>query len=132
MNYSPTARMLDEAIRVSPLTQAEIAKRAGFPKPNVLSMMKTGLTKVPLARIPALATILEIDRTAFLECALEEYHPEVHEVLCEVLGLPLTPDEEELVSIYRIACLDHYLPLEGPLRDILENLFKVAGAAKDG
>lgn len=131
MSYSPTAQMLNEAIENSPLTQAEIAKRAGFPNPNVLSMMKNGLTKVPLARIPMLADALEIDRTPFIECALEEYYPEVHDVLTEMLGFPLTPDEEELVGIYRMACLDEEIPLEGPLRAALENLFDVASAARE-
>ena len=131
MTYSPTARMLDEAIANSPLTQAEIAKRAGFPKPNVLSMMKNGLTKVPLARVPALAQVLGIDQSRFLDCALAEYHPEVHEVLTEVLGLPLEPDEERLLGMYRIANLNGNIRLEGPLEDTLLNLFQLAELAYD-
>ena len=131
MITSPTARMLDEAIRNSPLTQSEIARRAGFSKPNVLSMMKSGLTKVPLARIPALAGTLEIDQTEFLDCALAEYHPEVHEVLTDVLGLPLTPEEEELLSIFRLANLDENIEVKGPLRDTLKGLFDLASWAYD-
>jgi transcriptional regulator with XRE-family HTH domain len=131
MISSPTARMLDTAIQNTPLTQAEIAKRAGFPKPNVLSMMKNGLTKVPLARIPALAQALGIDQTQFLDCALAEYHPEIHEILTEVLGLPLTSDEEELLGLYRIANLNGNIQLEGPLRDTLMNLLELANLAYD-
>ena len=131
MISSPTARMLDEAIQNSPLTQAEIAKRAGFPKPNVLSMMKSGQTKVPLARVPSLAAVLDIDETQFLDCALAEYHPEVHEVLTEVLGLPLEPDEEALLGLFRIANLGGNVRLEGPLRDALVNLFELASMAYD-
>ena len=131
MTYSPTARMLEEAIANSSLTQAEIARRAGFPKPNVLSMMKSGLTKVPLTRIPALAGALDIDQTAFLDCALAEYHPEVHEVLTEVLGLPLSPEEEELVGLFRMANLDENIRMDGPLRAALEGIFELASWAYD-
>ena len=131
MLTSPTARMLSDAIENSPLTQAEIARRAGFPKPNVLSMLKRGQTKVPLTRIPALAKALGIDQTKFLECALLEYHPEVHEVLTDVLGLPLEPAEEELLALFRIANLDGAIQIDGPLRDTLENLFELARQVVD-
>jgi transcriptional regulator with XRE-family HTH domain len=128
---SPTARFLDEAIRNSSLTQSEIAARAGFAKPNVLSMMKLGLTKVPLTRIPGLAGALGVDRTVFLEIALAEYHPEVHEILTEVLGLPLDPDEEDLVALFRMANLDGNIRLEGALKIAVENLFELARQAAD-
>ena len=131
MISSATARMLNEAIQNSPLTQAEIAKAAGFPKPNILSMMKNGLTKVPLARVPALAQVLGIDQSQFLDSALAEYHPEVHEVFTEVLGLPLEPDEEELLCLYRIANINGNIRLEGPLRDAVANLFELACWAYD-
>ncbi|MBT8467567.1 MAG: helix-turn-helix domain-containing protein, partial [Deltaproteobacteria bacterium] len=125
------ARMLDQAIQNSPLTQAEIAMRAGFPKPNVLSMMKNGLTKVPLARVPALAQALGIEQTQFLDCALAEYHPEVYQILTEVLGLPLAPDEEALLGLYRIANLNGNIRLEGALRDALVSLLELANLAYD-
>ncbi len=49
MTLSPTAQMLARAIDESDLTQREIADRVGVNHPNVLSMMKQGLTRVPLA-----------------------------------------------------------------------------------
>jgi hypothetical protein len=128
---SPTARFLDEAIRNSPRTQAEIAARAGFPKPNVLSMMKLGQTKVPLVRIPGLAEALDVDRTEFLEIALAEYHPEVYEILTDVLGLPLDRDEENLVALYRMANVDGNIRFDGPLRDATAALFDLARQAAD-
>lgn len=131
MTASPTARFLDEAIRNSPLTQSEIAARAGFPKPNVLSMMKSGDTKVPLVRIPGLAQALGVDRTRFLEIALAEYHPEVHEILTEVLGLPLEPDEEELVALYRFANLHGNIRIDGALKNAILNIFELARQAAD-
>ncbi|WP_316652440.1 hypothetical protein [Ovoidimarina sediminis] len=78
-----------------------------------------------------MAQVLGIDQTAFLECALLEYHPEVHEVLTEVLGLPLDPDEEQLVAMYRIANLDGCIRIDGALKETLENLFELARLAAD-
>lgn len=78
---SPTARFLTSAIRVSGLSQTEIAKRSGYARPNVISMMKQGQTKVPIDRIPALAQTCGVDERVFLETALQEYQPEVWEVL---------------------------------------------------
>jgi transcriptional regulator with XRE-family HTH domain len=128
---SPTARFLDEAIRTSTLTQSEIAARAGFPKPNVLSMMKLGVTKVPLARIPGLAQALGVDCGRFLEIAIAEYHPEVSEILTEVLGWPLDPDEEELVALFRMANLEGNIRLDGPLKSAVEAVFELARQAAD-
>lgn len=52
---TPTARHLADAIELSHKTQNEIARDAGFPSANILSMMKSGETKVPVDRIPKLA-----------------------------------------------------------------------------
>ncbi len=73
----PTARFLTSAIQASGLSQVEIAKRSGYQRPNVISMMKKGQCKVPIARIPALARACGADEWVFLETALKEYHPEV-------------------------------------------------------
>lgn len=77
MTTSPTAAFLKLAIANSNLTQREIAQQAGLPKPNVLSMMKTGETKVPLNRIPALAKACSVEAASFIRIAMTEYHPEI-------------------------------------------------------
>lgn len=50
-------------------TQREIAREAGFVRPNVLTMIKRGQTKVPLARVGALARALETDPLMLMKCA---------------------------------------------------------------
>ena len=59
----------------------QIAREAGFPKPNVLSMIKTGRTLVPMARIPALAKAMMIDPKILLDGCLAAYHPEIHRII---------------------------------------------------
>ncbi len=80
MTKSPTAQFLADAIENSGLTQREIAGRTGFEKPSIISMMKTGETKVPIDRIPALAVASKADPREFLRVAMREYHPEMWEI----------------------------------------------------
>lgn len=96
-----TAAFLERAIRRSGRTQAEIAREAGLRSPNVLSMMKQGQTKVPLARIPALARACGADGLYFLRLALEEYNPEVFKLLMDTLGESLTDAEWAVIRCYR-------------------------------
>jgi hypothetical protein len=53
-------------------TQSEIAIKAGFTRPNVLSMIKTGSIRLPLDRVPALADALEVDPSHLFNLALEQ------------------------------------------------------------
>lgn len=129
MTYSPTAQMLAKGIKDSGLTQRDIADRVGFKHPNVLSMMKQGLTKVPLDRIPALSQALGLDQTRFLLVAVEEYHAGVYEVLCDTLGLPFSDAEQGLVVLFRMASLRNEIELDGPFRKALEGLLDLAEAA---
>jgi len=99
--YETVAEFLAWAIRRSGKTQREVARDVGYPKPNVVSMMKTGETRLPLERVPAFARALEIDAAFLMRMALQEYHPELYQVLIETLGKPLTANERAIVECYR-------------------------------
>jgi len=129
MTYSPTANMLAKAIEQSELNQREIADRAGFKKANIISMLKSGETKVPLERIPALAHALAMDEREFLMVAIEEYHPGVHEVLVDVLGLPLSDAELGIVTMFRMASMRGEIEVAGPFQTALEALLDLAAMA---
>lgn len=126
MSHSPTAKMLANAVDISELTQREIANRVGFKHPNILSMLKSGDTRVPLDRIPALAVTLDLDTQTFLLLAIQEYHPRVHEVLVDVLGLPLTDTENSILALYRVAASHGEIEMTEPLRKALKSLFELA------
>lgn len=122
---SKTAAFLDRAIEFSGKAQSEIAREAGFAKPNVLSMMKQGQTKVPIDRIPALAEACHVDPVHFLKLALQEYQPEIYDVLRETVGEPLTRNETELVIAYRLVCQDEEIEMEPQVtRAIIETLLE--------
>lgn len=126
MTTMTTAGMLANAIEASPLTQREIAHRAGFNHVNVLSMMKAGLTKVPLPRVPTLAKVLEMDEQAFLLHAIREYEPETYDVLIASFGLALSEDERALISQLRAAGEGDTAAFELAFRAFLEQ-FQQAG-----
>ena len=109
------ARMIDESGR----TQAAIAAETGFPKPNVLSMIRHGQTRLPLDRAPAFARACGRDPVHLLRTALAEYHPAVHRVLVDAFGEPLTSLEAQLVAVYRAIAPDGDLPIDAILRDDL-------------
>lgn len=86
---SKTAAFISRAIEFSGKSQREIAKEVGFPKPNIISMLKKGEMKLPLDRIPDLAKACHVDPTFVFRLAMEEYHPAIWEVLVNTIGMPL-------------------------------------------
>lgn len=95
------AEFLSQAIDISGKSQKDIAREAGWQKPNVLSMMKQGITKVPLDKVPALAKACGVDPAHFLQIAMMEYQPAVWEVIIKTIGEPLSEDEKKLLEEYR-------------------------------
>lgn len=120
---SPTAQYFERAISFSTATQREIAKQAGFPMPNTISMMKSGQMKVPIERIPALAKAMGVDPSDFLVSALMEYHPEVWEVLKQTLGIHINSAEKDIIILYRLANSKGNIQLNEEAADLLLSLF---------
>ena len=127
--FSPTAIMLAAAIEKSELTQREIVDRIGFKNANIILILQTGEARVPLDRIPALSQTLGMDERLFLMIAIEEYHPGVHEVLVDVLGLPLSDAELGILTMFRMASMRDEIEVEGPFKQALEGLLALAAIA---
>jgi transcriptional regulator with XRE-family HTH domain len=53
-------------------TQLEIAAQSGFRSVNMLSMVKSGRTRLPLDRVPALSEALDADPKLIFTMALEQ------------------------------------------------------------
>ena len=73
-------------------SQKEIAEEVGFPKANVLTMIKKGQTKLPIKRVPKMAIALDVDPARLMKICLAEYHPEILQVIEETLGEIKTKD----------------------------------------
>lgn len=81
---SKVAQYIAAAIEKSGKTQLEISAAAGFPRSSVLSMIKQGQTKMPLARIPQMARALGVDQVEFFRLAMGEYMPELLRICDEM------------------------------------------------
>ena len=58
-------------------SQVQIAQEIGFDKPNVITMIKQGKTKVPVNKIGSMAKALEVDPVFFMKLCLQEYMPDL-------------------------------------------------------
>ena len=75
-------------------SQLQIASEAGFPNPNMVTMIKTGATKLALDRVPSMARALECDPAFLLRLALEQAQGDTAaQVLVEIFGTPVTANE---------------------------------------
>lgn len=73
------AATISRAIHKSGKTNREIAAEVGFPRPNFISMLKSGATRVPLGRVHRLALAIDLDPAELLEQAFREYDAELWE-----------------------------------------------------
>ena len=107
------AGFITRCIELNDKSQRQIAAEAGFENPNVLTMIKQGLTKVPLRRVGALARALDIDPAHLMRLVMGEYMPDTWAAVEDVLGgTMLTKNERELIACYRQATRDADTPVE--------------------
>jgi hypothetical protein len=91
-------------VNASPKNQYEIAKQAGFDSANTISMLKNGKTKIPFARIPALAKALDSDPKEMFAMALEAYEPELFKIYSALApSMLISTQELRLVQSLRTA-----------------------------
>jgi len=94
-------KYLSNLLNRSKYTQIQIAKMAGFKRPNFLSMMKDGTSKIPVSRVPALSRALNTDPKIFLRLVMEDYFPEEWKVIESTLGHIMTDNEVEIIDYIR-------------------------------
>ena len=82
-------------------SQTEISTTAGFPSPNMLSMIKDGKAKLPMDRVLGLAQALSCDVTTLTRLALQQFYDQP--VLDLIFKAGGDPAREAEVSAYAIA-----------------------------
>jgi transcriptional regulator with XRE-family HTH domain len=97
----PLHRVIANRIDESGLSQREIAAALGYSRSNVVAMIKAGEMRVPIAKIPALADILAMDRVELLRAAMAEYQPEVLETINQIIREPVPENERRLLAELR-------------------------------
>jgi hypothetical protein len=94
MSALPTHEYLTLRIAESGKTNTEIAEEVGYPRPNVIAMLKTGGMRLPLNKVGPMARALGIDPVFLLEKVLTETSPELWDALRSVIGDRLVTENE--------------------------------------
>jgi transcriptional regulator with XRE-family HTH domain len=96
------AEFITDAIAASPKSQREIADEMGLDSSNLITMYKSGASRVPPNRLHSLAIALNIDAWFLVRLALLEYYPELHGVIEKVMPSPiLTKNEIAMLKSFR-------------------------------
>jgi transcriptional regulator with XRE-family HTH domain len=101
MDKPTVAEFLTALIKSSDLLQKDVAKRAGFDAPNVITMIKKGDTKLPLDKVGPMAEALGTDPVALLKMCLEEYQPATWRVIAPYMAMTLNDEEMQMVQAHR-------------------------------
>lgn len=116
--------MTKRVLELRPKSQAEIAAEAGFANQNMITMIKSGATKLALDRVPALAAALEVDAAYLMRLALEQAVGDTAaRALVEILGEPVTDNERAWIAELRDASNDSDPRLTGRARAALRGVF---------
>ena len=102
--FLPVAQYLERMIEASGKSQLKISNEAGFEKPNIMTMMKQGKTRIPLAKIGKIAEALGVDPVHLYSMCMNEYEPENWALIKGFLKRPLiTNNEMEIIELIRKA-----------------------------
>ncbi len=75
-------------------SQLQIANEAGFPNPNMITMIKSGASKLALDRIPSMSRALECDPRFLMRLALDQAVGDTAAAaIIEIFGTPVTANE---------------------------------------
>ena len=98
------AQFLTAAIGSASRSQKEISEEIGFGKPQMMTMIKQGKTRLPLDRLPVFAKAIEVDLAVLLRLVLEEYLPNGAQPIMRALAKgSLSENERNLLTVVREA-----------------------------
>ena len=81
--------------------QIDIAAEVGWKSRNMMAMIASGASMMPLERVPALAHALEVDSAFLLRLALDQRDTLLWAIIEEACGLVLTENEKKIITIVR-------------------------------
>lgn len=111
------AQFLEQQIAVCGRTQREIAKDLGYENPNIITMFKTGQTKVPVNKAAQFARAIGVDPVFFLKLVMSEYTPDAWETIEQVLGLNKVASDDELALLAFIRDKTGNVPIDISVAD---------------
>jgi transcriptional regulator with XRE-family HTH domain len=122
------SQFIASLIEKSGKTRKEIANESDLGKPNMISMLKNGETKLPLAKLGSFAIAVHTDPAQLLKLCLREYYPDVWDAIRSHLDAAITSDELRMIRALRKSSGSPYLACLHPEeKDRLEELLDVLG-----
>lgn len=115
---SQVANFITSRIEVTNKLQKDIAAKCGFNKANIITMIKQGLTHLPLDKIDPMANVLETDPVQLFEMCMEEYHPSTWKALAPFMESAISQDEHRMLIALRAS-------IGGPFLSALSNESKL-------
>ena len=97
------AAFIDQAQDKVGMSDKDLAEALGFSRTDILTHIKSGAMKMPVGKVPLIATTLEVSASDVLTVLLEDYYSgELLQVMRKTWGvLNLSPDERKLIATYR-------------------------------
>lgn len=106
---------IEQQLAISEKSQKQVAAEIGYDKPNVITMIKQGLTKLPINKVGPLARSLNVDPVYLLRLVMSEYHPESWSAIDEIIGTTaVSKDELVLLKFIRKATGNVEIDLKNP------------------
>lgn len=88
------AEMIETAQKGLELSDTHIAEALGFDHPVVTQLLKQGKMRLPIAKVPQLAEVLEVQPAKLLQLLLRETSPDMLEAIEACYGPMLLSDAE--------------------------------------
>jgi transcriptional regulator with XRE-family HTH domain len=97
------ADYISQQVNLCGKSQQQVATEAGFNKPNIITMIKQGRTKLPLAKVGPMAHSLGVDPVYLFRLVMQEYDPDTWQAIEEhILQQPvLTENELDIIATIR-------------------------------
>jgi hypothetical protein len=108
-------------------SQRDIANEVGYDRGNIISMMKTGETKVPLDKIPLLAKAVNGDPVFMLRLWLEQYWTNQAEIVNTVFDCIATQEEMKLLKGVRLSLGEHFVMTPARVKAAIDALDATKG-----
>ena len=99
------AKYIEQQLALCDRPQKDVAKDCGYENANVITMFKSGTTKVPLAKVPLLAKALGVDVIYMFRLVMQEYQPESWTVIESIFGTDMFISANELaMARFVVSC----------------------------
>ena len=128
--YPLVQDVLSDAMDEVDMTQAEMAERLNYTRPNIITMWKKGRTPLPIPQVGHVAKLLNIDESYLMKVCLHEYHPEMLKAIESTFGESVSEPEKAILEIFRKAVPKGSVKINASTKKIIRKGFKDAADSR--